>query len=132
GEQWSAEAEEEFRRPIRERYDHQGSPYYSTARIWDDGIIDPLDTRRVLRLALSAAANTPLDPVRYGIFRVGSCSARCSSPTAARSPCGSSAHCARSASAPWQSTATPTRAPGILVTLTSPSGSGPPPPPRAT
>jgi 3-methylcrotonyl-CoA carboxylase beta subunit len=70
GEQWPAEAEEEFRRPIRERYDHQGSPYYSTARIWDDGIIDPADTRRVLGLALAAAASAPLDPVRYGIFRM--------------------------------------------------------------
>ncbi len=70
GETWPAEAEAEFRRPIREQYEHQGSPYYSTARLWDDGIIDPLDTRRVLGLALSAAANAPLEPVRYGVFRM--------------------------------------------------------------
>jgi len=70
GEQWPAEAEEEFRRPVREQYERQGDPYYSTARLWDDGIIDPLDTRRVLGLALSAAANAPLEPVGYGVFRM--------------------------------------------------------------
>src|SRR5579875_2722249 len=70
GEEWPGPAEEEFRRPIREQYEHQGNPYYSTARLWDDGIIDPLDTRRVLGLALSAAANAPLDDVRYGVFRM--------------------------------------------------------------
>jgi 3-methylcrotonyl-CoA carboxylase beta subunit len=69
-EDWTAAAEEEFRRPVREQYEHQGSPYYSTARLWDDGIIDPRDTRRALGLALSAAANEPLDDVRYGIFRM--------------------------------------------------------------
>jgi 3-methylcrotonyl-CoA carboxylase beta subunit len=62
--------EEEFKRPIREQYEHQGNPYYSTARLWDDGVIDPLDTRRVLGLALSAAANAPLEPVGYGVFRM--------------------------------------------------------------
>jgi 3-methylcrotonyl-CoA carboxylase beta subunit len=70
GGEWSAEAEEEFKRPIREQYERQGSPYYSTARIWDDGVIDPLDTRRVLGLALSACAHAPLEPVGYGIFRM--------------------------------------------------------------
>ncbi len=70
GEDWPPEAEEEFRRPILERYDRQGSPYYSTARLWDDGVIDPMDTRRVLGLALSAAATAPLGPVRYGVFRM--------------------------------------------------------------
>ncbi|GGM36904.1 acetyl-CoA carboxylase subunit beta [Longimycelium tulufanense] len=70
GEDWPAEAEEEFRRPIREQYERQGHPYYSTARLWDDGVIDPLDTRTVLGLALSAAANAPLEPVRYGVFRM--------------------------------------------------------------
>jgi 3-methylcrotonyl-CoA carboxylase beta subunit len=55
---------------IRDQYDHQGSPYYSTARLWDDGVIDPADTRRILGLALSAAANAPLDPVGYGVFRM--------------------------------------------------------------
>ena len=70
GESWSAAAEEEFRRPVRDQYEHQGNPYYSTARLWDDGVIDPADTRRVLGLALSAAANAPLEPVSYGIFRM--------------------------------------------------------------
>jgi len=70
GTVWLAADEEEFKRPIRERYDRQGSPYYSTARLWDDGIIDPMDTRRVLGLALSAAASAPLEQVRYGIFRM--------------------------------------------------------------
>ena len=55
---------------IRAQYEHQGNPYYSTARLWDDGVIDPLDTRRVLGLALSAAANAPLEPVGYGVFRM--------------------------------------------------------------
>ncbi|GAA2072651.1 carboxyl transferase domain-containing protein [Actinomadura alba] len=70
GEDWPADAEEDFKRPIREQYERQGNPYYSTARLWDDGVIDPLDTRRVLGLALSAAANAPLDPVGYGVFRM--------------------------------------------------------------
>ena len=56
--------------PVREQYEHQGNPYYSTARLWDDGIIDPADTRRVLGLALSAAANAPLEPAGYGVFRM--------------------------------------------------------------
>jgi 3-methylcrotonyl-CoA carboxylase beta subunit len=70
GEDWTAEAEEEFKRPIREQYEEQGNPYYSTARLWDDGVIDPMDTRRVLGLALSVAANAPLEPVGYGVFRM--------------------------------------------------------------
>ncbi len=70
GGQWPAGAEEEFRRPVRDQYEHQGNPYYSTARIWDDGVIDPADTRRVLGLALSAAANAPLEPISYGVFRM--------------------------------------------------------------
>jgi 3-methylcrotonyl-CoA carboxylase beta subunit len=70
GDEWPAGAEEQFRRQIRERYEDQGSPYYSTARLWDDGVIDPLDTRRVLGLALAASANAPLEPAGYGIFRM--------------------------------------------------------------
>ena len=70
GEEWPAAAEEAFKQPVREQYEHQGSPYYSTARLWDDGIIDPLDTRRVLGLALSAAACAPLDDIHYGTFRM--------------------------------------------------------------
>ena len=55
---------------IRAQYEEQGNPYYSTARLWDDGVIDPVDTRTVLGLALSAAANAPLGPVGYGVFRM--------------------------------------------------------------
>ena len=55
---------------VREQYEHQGNPYYSTARLWDDGVIDPAETRRVLGLALSAAANAPLEPAGYGVFRM--------------------------------------------------------------
>ncbi|MGP3930142.1 carboxyl transferase domain-containing protein [Nonomuraea sp. KM88] len=55
---------------IRAQYEHQGNPYYSTARLWDDGVIDPVDTRTVLGLALSAAANAPLEPAGYGVFRM--------------------------------------------------------------
>jgi 3-methylcrotonyl-CoA carboxylase beta subunit len=62
--------EQDFRAPIREQYERQGNPYYATARLWDDGVIDPLDTRTVLGLALSVAANAPLADVRYGIFRM--------------------------------------------------------------
>ncbi len=64
-----AEADE-FRRPILERYDTEGSPYYSTARLWDDGILDPPETRRALSLALSAALNAPVEPGRFGVFRM--------------------------------------------------------------
>jgi 3-methylcrotonyl-CoA carboxylase beta subunit len=67
---WPAADEEAFTASIREQYEHQGSPYYSTARLWDDGVIDPLDTRTVLGLALSVAANAPVDPVGYGVFRM--------------------------------------------------------------
>ena len=70
GTPWSAEQEDAFKQPIREQYESQGNPYYSTARLWDDGIIDPVDTRRVLGLSLSAAANAPLPPVGYGVFRM--------------------------------------------------------------
>jgi 3-methylcrotonyl-CoA carboxylase beta subunit len=70
GETWPAEDEEAFKQPIRERYEAQGSPYYSTARLWDDGVIDPLDTRRVLALALATTANAPIEPGNYGVFRM--------------------------------------------------------------
>ncbi len=70
GGEWSAEEEESFKEPIRDQYEHQGSPYYSTARLWDDGIIDPLDTRRVLGMGLAAAAHAPVPPPSYGIFRM--------------------------------------------------------------
>ncbi|MCW2818866.1 MAG: Propionyl-CoA carboxylase, partial [Marmoricola sp.] len=70
GQEWSSEAEEEFKTPIRDQYEHQGSPYYSTARLWDDGVIDPLDTRRVLGLGLAVAAHAPVPAPSYGIFRM--------------------------------------------------------------
>ena len=64
------EEEEAFKAPIRAQYERQGHPYYATARLWDDGIIDPADTRRVLGLALSAALNAPIEPTRFGVFRM--------------------------------------------------------------
>jgi len=70
GGQWSAEDEEAFKAPVRDQYEQQGSPWYATARLWDDGIIDPADTRRVLGLALSASLNAPIEPARFGVFRM--------------------------------------------------------------
>ncbi|MCO1339638.1 methylcrotonoyl-CoA carboxylase [Kocuria polaris] len=70
GETWSAEAEEDFKRPIRDQYEAQGNPYYSTARLWDDGIIDPGDTRRVLGLALDVCSRQPLPDTGFGVFRM--------------------------------------------------------------
>lgn len=70
GGQWSAEDEEAFKAPIREQYESQGSPWYATARLWDDGIIDPADTRRVLGLGISASLNAPIEPARFGVFRM--------------------------------------------------------------
>ncbi|KAF1720946.1 carboxyl transferase domain-containing protein [Pseudoxanthomonas wuyuanensis] len=67
---WSAEEEEAFKAPIRDQYESQGSPWYATARLWDDGIIDPADTRRVLGLAISASLNAPIEPARFGVFRM--------------------------------------------------------------
>ncbi len=64
------EEEEAFKAPIRAQYEDQGNPYYSTARLWDDGVIDPADTRTVLGLALSAVGNAPVEPVSYGVFRM--------------------------------------------------------------
>ena len=56
--------------PIRAQYESQGSPYYATARLWDDGVIDPADTRLVLALGLSASANAPIEPTKFGLFRM--------------------------------------------------------------
>ncbi len=70
GTPWSADDEEAFKSPIREQYERQGNAYYSTARLWDDGIIDPLDTRRVVGLALAVAGQAPLPPVAHGVFRM--------------------------------------------------------------
>ncbi len=70
GKTWSAEDEEKFKAPTRQQFDAQGSPYYATARLWDDGIVDPAQTRRVLGLALSAAFNAPIPQTRFGVFRM--------------------------------------------------------------
>ena len=70
GATWGADEEEAFKAPIRERYETEGNAYYSTARLWDDGIIDPLETRTVVGLALSVCANAPLADVAYGVFRM--------------------------------------------------------------
>ena len=70
GKQWSAEDEAAFKAPIREQYEEEGNPYYATARLWDDGIITPQETRRVLSLAFSVALNAPVRRSRFGVFRM--------------------------------------------------------------
>jgi 3-methylcrotonyl-CoA carboxylase beta subunit len=70
GGKWSKAEEEAFKQPILEQYDRQGHPYYASARIWDDGVIAPEDTRRVLALGLSAALNAPVEETRFGVFRM--------------------------------------------------------------
>jgi len=70
GDSWSAEEEAEFKRPIHEQYEVEGHPYFASARLWDDGIIDPADTRRVLGLAISASLNAPIEPTKFGVFRM--------------------------------------------------------------
>jgi 3-methylcrotonyl-CoA carboxylase beta subunit len=70
GEAWSAEDEAAFRAPVRERYELEGNPYYATARLWDDGIIDPAQTRDVVGLAISATLNAPISSTRFGVFRM--------------------------------------------------------------
>jgi acetyl-CoA carboxylase carboxyltransferase component len=62
--------QEAFKQPILDKYEVEGNPYYATARLWDDGILDPPETRRVLGLALSACFNAPIDPTQYGVFRM--------------------------------------------------------------
>ncbi|MCG5534730.1 methylcrotonoyl-CoA carboxylase [Ectothiorhodospira mobilis] len=70
GKTWSETEEEAFKAPIREQYEHQGHPYYATARLWDDGVIDPAQTRMVLALGLSASLNAPVEDTRFGVFRM--------------------------------------------------------------
>src|SRR6202043_3186915 len=70
GGSWSIEEENEFRAPTRAQFETQGNPYYAPARLWDDGVIDPADTRLVLGLGLSAAANAPIEPTHFGLFRM--------------------------------------------------------------
>jgi 3-methylcrotonyl-CoA carboxylase beta subunit len=70
GKSWSAQQEQEFRQPTREQFEQQGNPYYATARLWDDGIVDPVQTRRLLALGLQAALNVPVGVTRFGTFRM--------------------------------------------------------------
>jgi len=70
GEAWTADEEAGFTAPIRAQYESQGHPYYATARLWDDGIIDPADTRRVLALGLAATLGSPIPETRFGVFRM--------------------------------------------------------------
>lgn len=70
GESWSADEEASFKQPIIDDYEHQGHPYYASARLWDDGIIDPAETRQVLGLAISASLNKPIEDTKFGIFRM--------------------------------------------------------------
>ena len=70
GKTWSLEEEAAFKAPIEQQYETQGHPYYATARLWDDGVIDPADTRMALALGLSAALNAPIEPTRFGVFRM--------------------------------------------------------------
>jgi len=70
GESWTTDEETAFKVPIQDMYEKQGHPYYASARLWDDGVIDPADTRRVLGLGLSASMNAPIEPTKFGIFRM--------------------------------------------------------------
>ena len=70
GGSWSKEEEEAFKQPIRDQYERQGHPYYASARLWDDGVVDPADTRRLLGLAISASLNAPVEPTKFGVFRM--------------------------------------------------------------
>ncbi|MFF9910245.1 carboxyl transferase domain-containing protein [Streptomyces sp. NPDC013457] len=70
GDEWSAEDEEAFKAPIRAQYETQGNAYYASARLWDDGVIDPMETRQVVGLALTACANAPLGDPQFGVFRM--------------------------------------------------------------
>ncbi|AZQ84785.1 methylcrotonoyl-CoA carboxylase [Colwellia sp. Arc7-635] len=70
GEQWSEQEEADFKQPIIDDYEHQGHPYYASARLWDDGVIDPADTRQVLGLAISASLNKTIEETKFGLFRM--------------------------------------------------------------
>ncbi len=64
------EEEDQFKQPIRDQYERQGHPYYASARLWDDGVIDPAQSREVLALSLAAALNAPIQPTKFGVFRM--------------------------------------------------------------
>ena len=70
GGKWSAKEEAAFKQPILDQYEHQGHPYFASARLWDDGVIDPADTRRVLGLGLAASLNAPIEKTQFGVFRM--------------------------------------------------------------
>ena len=70
GKSWTDDDETAFKNSIRDQYEAQGHPFYASARLWDDGVIDPVDTRQVLALGISAALNAPIEPTRYGVFRM--------------------------------------------------------------
>jgi 3-methylcrotonyl-CoA carboxylase beta subunit len=70
GGQWSSEEEAAFKAPLRQQFETQGHPYYASARLWDDGIIDPKDTRKILSLAISASLNAPIPETKFGLFRM--------------------------------------------------------------
>jgi 3-methylcrotonyl-CoA carboxylase beta subunit len=70
GGEWSAEEEEKFKAPIRSQYETQGHPYYATARMWDDGVVDPAQARRVLGLCFAAALNAPIPSTKFAVFRM--------------------------------------------------------------
>jgi len=70
GIEWTAEDEAKFKQPILDQYETQGNPYYASSRLWDDGIIDPADTRMVLGLGLSASLNAPIEDTTFGVFRM--------------------------------------------------------------
>jgi 3-methylcrotonyl-CoA carboxylase beta subunit len=70
GKAWSPDEESSYKAPILEKYEREGSPYYSSARLWDDGVISPSQTRTVLGLGISAALNAPIPETRFGVFRM--------------------------------------------------------------
>ena len=70
GEQWSEQQEAKFKQPLIDEYESKAHPYYASARLWDDGVIDPADTRQILSLAIAASLNKPIPETRYGVFRM--------------------------------------------------------------
>ena len=69
-DRWSPEEAEAFKAPVRERYEEEGNPYFATARLWDDGVIDPVQTRDVLGLSIAASLNAPIPDAKFGVFRM--------------------------------------------------------------
>jgi 3-methylcrotonyl-CoA carboxylase beta subunit len=70
GREWSDEEERKLKQPVEERFEREGHPYFASARLWDDGIVDPRESRQVLGLALQAALNAPIPPTKFGVFRM--------------------------------------------------------------